>query len=170
MPLQNTALEGTLTIDGIEMTNDFGAWGIVGDEQGRGGLVHLWTKFDVRGQDRVLPGATGVIAYPRRMTVTRCDLRLLVVGDVDGQTGVAATNSIETLADNLEYLRAQVLAPVVSSSGTRSATLTVPGATSRTADIHVLGLVIQSYMLGQDCDGSIAVTTLQISIPVGRFA
>ena len=168
MPLQYTNLEGTLTIGTVAMENAFGAWGIVGDEQGRGGLVHLWTAFDVRGEDRLLPSATGVIAYPRRMTATRRDLRLLVIGDIDGQTGTPYTDPVEGLAENMEYLRANVLAPVVSSTGTRAATLTIPGMTSRTANIHVLGMVIQSYMFGS-C-GSIAITTLQISIPGGRFA
>lgn len=168
MPLQHTTIEGVLTIGGISMSPANGAWGIVGDAQGSGGLVHLWTKFDVRGQDRILPGAPGVIAYQRRMTVTRADLRLLVVGDVIGQTGSIPSDPIEGLATNLEYLRANVIAPVASSTGTRAASLTVPGLATRTADIHVIGHVIQEYQLGM-C-GAIAVTTLQISIPGGRFA
>lgn len=170
MPLQNITLEGTLTIGGVSMANAFGAWGVVGDENGRGGLLHLWAGFSVRGEDRLLPSATGVIAYPRRMTATRHDLNLLIVGDVDGQTGATATDAVETLADNIEYLRANVIAPVASSSGTRAATLTVPGQSLRSADIHVLGLVIQRYMLMASCQGSIAITTLQISIPEGRFS
>lgn len=168
MPLQHNNLEGTLTISTISMNPANGAWGALGDETGRGGLVHLWSKFEIRGQDRVLPSATGVIAYPRRMTVTRCDLRLLIVGDVIGQTGVPASDPVEGLATNIEYIRANILAPVVSSTGTRAATLTVPGLATRSANIHVLGLDIQSYQLGM-C-GAIAVTTLQISIPGGRFA
>jgi hypothetical protein len=168
MPLQNTSLEGTLTIGSIAMQNTFGAWGICGDETGQGGLVHLWTRFDVRGTDRLLPGVTGVIAYQRRMAPTRHDLRLLVSGDIDGVTGTPYTDPVEGLAENLEYLRANVLAPVVSSTGTRAATLTVPGMANRTANIHVLGLMIQSYMI-VFCQ-SVAVTTLQISIPGGRFA
>jgi hypothetical protein len=168
MPLQNTTIEGTLTISGISMNIANGAWGILGDATGRGGLIHLWAGFDVRGEDRVLPGAPGVIAYPRRITKTRHDLRLLIVGDVIGQTGVPASNAIEGLAANIEYLRANVIAPVASSTGTRAASLTVPGAATRTADIHVLKMTIQEYML-DEC-GSIAVTTLQIDIPAGRLA
>lgn len=168
MPLEHNNLEGTLTISTISMNPANGAWGVLGDESGRGGLIHLWYKFDVRGEDRILPSATGVIAYPRRMTVTRCDLRLLIVGDVIGQTGVSASNSIEGLATNIEYIRTNILAPVVSATGTRAATLTVPGQSTRSADIHVLGMNIQSYQLG--ICGAIAVATLQISIPGGRFA
>lgn len=168
MPLQNTTIEGTLTIDGVPMNPANGAWATLGDERGEGGLLQLWAMFAVRGQDRVLPGAPGVIAYPRRITQTRIDLRFLMVGDVIGETGVPAANSIEGLAQNTEYIRANVLAPVVSTDGTRPATLTIPGLASRTADVHVLGIVLQSYMLGE-C-GSIAVNTLQLSIPDGRFS
>lgn len=167
MPLQHTDLEGTLEIDSFDMQNQFGAWGIVGDATGNGGLVHLWDKFDVRGQDRILPGATGVIAYPRRMTVTRCDLRLLVTGDIDGVSGVLNADPVAGLAINTEYIRVGVLAPVVSATGTRAAVLTVPGMANRAAAIHVLGVVTQSYQLG--ICGSLAVKTLQISIPGSRF-
>ena len=167
MPLRHTTLEGTLTIDGVSLNPANGAWAVLGDEMGRGGLVHLWSKFDVRGQDRILPGVTGVIAYPRRLTVTRVDLRFLIVGDVIGQTGAPATDAIEGLATNVEYIRANVLAPVASSTGTRSATLTIPGQVNRTANVHVLGMTNQSYML--DSCGSISVNTLHLSIPSGRF-
>lgn len=168
MPLRNNDIEGTLTIGGISMNPTNGAWGVIGDERGEGGLVKLWVDYDVRGEDRLLPGATGVIPYRRRMTVTRHDLRLLVVGDVDGQTGAPVADSRSGLRANLEYLRANVFAPVASTSGTRAATLTVPGGATRSADIHVLGVVTQSYAL-VEC-GSIWIGTLQISIPGGRFA
>lgn len=168
MPLVNNAPEGTLTIGGISMNPANGAWGAFGDENGQGGLVHLWSMFDVRGEDRLLPSATGVIAYPRRMAPTRFDIRFIIVGDVIGQTGAAAPDAIVGLATNVEYIRANVLAPVVSSTGTRAATLTIPGAATRAANIHVIGMVTQSYKLGE-C-GAISVNTLQISIPGGRFA
>jgi hypothetical protein len=172
MPLVNTTLEGSLTIDAVSMNPASGAWGVVGD--GRvGGLLDLWAAFDVRGQDRTLPGATGVIAYPRRMTVTRKDLRLLVVGDVDS-VGAPVADAVEGLEANLEVIRSTVLAPVVSSTGTRAAVLTMPSGATRTADIHVLGLVTQQYMLSSVVDGcsqgAIFIGTLQISIPSGRFS
>lgn len=168
MPLQNTTNDGTLTISGISMNPANGAWGVFGDRRGEGGLVKLWADFDVRGGDRLLPGVTGVIAYPRRMTVTRKDLSLWIVGDVIGQTGVAAPDSKVGLATNVEYIRANILAPVVSSTGTRAASITVPGFPDRTADIHVLGMVTQEYMM-LEC-GAALRATLQISIPGGRFA
>lgn len=173
MPLRGNANDGVLTIGSISMNPTNGAWGIIGDERGEGGLVKLWVDYDVRGQDRILPSATGVIAYPRRMTATRHDLRLIVVGDVIGATSAPSADTRSGLRQNLEYLRTNVFAPVVSTSGTRAATLTVPGAAARTAAIHVLGVVTQTYNLTPASDGcglSIWIGTLQISIPGGRFA
>jgi hypothetical protein len=164
MPLTNYAPEGSMTIDGLSMNRP--AFAIIGDERGEGGYVKLWADFDVRGEDRILPSVTGVIAYPRRMTVTRVDFRLIVVGDVD-QAGVPVADSNVGLQNNIEYIRANILAPVVSSTGTRAAVLTMPSGATRSADIHVLGVSTQSYGLAE-C-GSIWIGTLQISIPGGRF-
>lgn len=169
MPLQNFTNEGSLSIGGINMNRL--AFAVIGDENGEGGLLKLWADFDVRGDDRILPSVAGVLAYPRRLTATRYDLRLLVVGDVD-QTGTPTADSNIGLQNNIEYIRANVLVPVVSPTGTRAAVLTLPSGGTRTADIHALGVVTQSYGLAvvNGCSGSIWVGTLQISIPAGRFA
>lgn len=168
MPLVQNAAEGTLTIDGVDMNPANGAWGIIGDERGTGGYVQLWSDFDVRGDDRILPSVTGVIAYQRRRTVTRHDFRLIVVGDVIGQTSAPETDTRVGLEENIEYLRENTFDPVNTMSGTRSATLTMPSGNQRIADIHVLGVSTQSYLL-RECD-SIWIATLHISIPSGRFA
>jgi len=165
MPLSNYADEGSMTIDGLSMNRP--AWAIIGDERGVGGYVQLWADFDIRGDDRILPSATGVIAYPRRMTVKRMDFRLIVVGDVD-QAGTPVADSVIGLQNNIEYIRANFLAPVASRDGLRDAVLTMPSGGTRSASIHALGVVTQSYGL-TEC-GSIWVGTLQISIPSGRFA
>jgi hypothetical protein len=168
MPLVHNANEGTMVIDSISMNPTNGAWGIVGDERGQGGYVPLWAGFDVRGDDRVLPSVTGVIAYQRRRTVTRHDLRLIVVGDIIGQTSALETDSRVGLEENMEYLRENVIEPVDTSTGTRSASLTMPSGNTRTAEIHVLSVTTQTYLL-REC-GSIWIATLHISIPSGRFA
>lgn len=168
MPIQHTTQEGSLTIDGFAMANQFGAWGIVSDERGNGGLVKLWADFEVRGEDRILPSVPGFLSYQRRITETRVDLRLLVTGDIDGQTGAVQADAIAGLEANLELLRAGVIAPVDTQAGTRAATLTMPSGGTRTADIHVLQVTTQSYLL-QEC-GSLWIGTLHIDIPEGRFS
>jgi len=168
MPLLHTQVEGELTIDGISMNPSNGAWGIVGDEKGKGGYVPLWNDFLVRGQDRVLPSVTGILPYQRRRTGTPHELRLIVVGDVDGQTGNPELDAVVGLENNMEYLRENVIEPVPTQAGTRSAVLTMPSGNQREAEIHVLRTVTQTYLL-QEC-GAIWIATLHISIPSGRFA
>lgn len=166
MPLTNITGEGVLEIDTVSLNPSHGAWGVVSDARGEGGLVKLWVDFDVRGQDRLLPGVTGVIPYPRRITAKRIDLRLLVVGDVD-ETGTPTGNGVEGLAANLAYLRDNLLDPVASATGTRDAVLTVPGQPDLEGPVHVLGLVTQSYLI-QPC-AAIFIGTLQLSLPYGRL-
>lgn len=168
MPLVHNASEGTMTIDTVSMNPANGAWGIIGDEQGKGGYVQLWAGFDVRGQDRILPSVTGYIAYQRRRTVTAFNLRLIVVGDVIGETGAPELDTRVGLEENIEYLRENVIDPVATQTGTRSATLTMPSGNTREAEIHVLDVTTQQYKLSE-C-GSIWIANLRISIPSGRFA
>lgn len=162
--LYGYAAEGIYEIDSVVMNRP--AWAVIGDERGEGGLVKLWVEFDVRGQDRILPSVTGVIPYQRRMTVTRKDLRLIVVGDVDLNGDPVADTRIG-LQDNLFYLKTNVWFPVNSSTGTRPSFLTLPDGSELFADIHVLGVTTQTYHLSE-C-GSIWIGTLQISIPGGEY-
>lgn len=164
MPLNAYACEGTLTIGGVSMNTP--AWSVQGDDTGQGGLLALWIYTEQRGEDRLIPGVAGVIPYRRRETVTRHDLRLLVVGDVD-QAGTPYADATEGLATNLAYLESNVIQPTNATDGTRAATLSVPGLSARSANIHVLGLVPQRHHLGSSA--AIFVGTLQISIPAGRF-
>jgi hypothetical protein len=157
--------EGTLTIASVSMNR--AAWAVLGDDTGQGGLLNLWVYTEQRGSDRIVPSAAGAVAYRRRETVTRHDLRLMVVGDVD-ENGTATANSLIGLAANINYLESNVIQPTNTGDGTRAATLTVPGQSTRSANIHVLGFQPQEYHLGDT--QAILVGTLQISIPAGRFA
>jgi hypothetical protein len=167
MPILNLIGEGSMTVDGIAMANTFGAWGIVADERGKGGLVPLWTDFAVRGENRILPSVTGVIMYEHRVTETRYDFRLLVTGDVDGQTGATPTDAIEGLEANLDYLVTNIIEPPGTSTGTRAAVITKPSGATVSADIQSLGTTVQTYLL-QDC-ASLWIATWHIDIPAGRF-
>ncbi len=157
--------DGVLTIGGISMNR--AAWMAGGDEEGDGSLFDLLTLVEQRGEDRTLPGSTGVIAYRRRTTVTTHELGLIVVGDVD-ETGTPTADHTLGLFNNLAYLMTNVVAPVVSSTGTRAATWDPPGgATQRTANVHVTGIRKQSLSLGNQ---AIWQGQLLLSIPAGAFA
>lgn len=160
--------EGILTIGGIIMNRP--AFAIMADESGEGGLLDLITTADQRGEDRLIPGAGGVIPNRRRLTVTAHDLRLLVVGDVD-ETGSAHANYTSGLAHNLDYIYNNVVAPVVSTTGTRSATLVIPGLGTKSASIHVTGMRRKEYHTSLTARGpAVWEGTLTISIPAGRFS
>ena len=163
MPLVGFDCEGTLTIDGFAMNRP--AWAVTGDDSGRGGLLPLWFKFDQRGEDRLLPNAAGVIPYPRRTTVTRHDLRILVVGDVDAAGAPSATPKA-TLQNNLSAIVNAVVNPPGGTTGTRTAVLTL-AAGVKTGPIHVIGFEPDQYFLADDV--TILEGTLQISIPSGRL-
>lgn len=150
----NTAA-GDLTIGGVAMNGP--AWKVLN-------LYELWQPANVRGSDRIIPGTTGVIAYPRRATVTVRSLQMLISGTHD-RTGSAAADRYEGLQVNVDYLIANVVAPTGAGDGTRSAVLTMPDGTTRTEPVHVLGLELGDLSL----DGSWAKAVIELSIPTGRI-
>jgi hypothetical protein len=161
--ISDFACDGSVTIGAISMNRL--AWMIGGDEDGEGSLFDLLTLVEQRGEDRILPTATGVLAYPRRRTKTEHELRLVVVGDVD-QTGATVADHTVGLQANLAYIMANVVAPVVSSTGTRTFTWTTPAGTSLTGPVHVTGIRKRTLVLGQN---AMWIGRLLISIPAGAL-
>jgi hypothetical protein len=104
-----------------------------------------------------------VKAQQRRDTVTRRTLRLTIAGDVT-YTGATTGDAFERLQINIDYLRANIVAPTGTTNGTRSAVLTMPDGTSRTEDVHVTGMDVGRYAE----DGRWMLATLDLSIPSGR--
>jgi hypothetical protein len=156
MPTTWNTNAGGLTIASIDLCN--GGWCRTLN------LIDLWLPADQRGSDKVIPGVSGVKARPRRDTVTRRSLRLQIAGDIT-YAGSTAGDAYERLQTNIEYLRANVVAPPGTSTGTRSAVLTMPDGTSRTEDVHVTGFELGKY--AEDARWALAV--LEISIPSGRI-
>jgi len=159
MPATINTTAGNLSINSVALNNAFGAWRLTGDT-----LAQLWLPATQRGSDVIIPGVSGVKARPRRDTVTTKSLRMLIYGDVD-RTGAAAANYVTGLRANIEYLRANVVAPPGTSAGTRSATLTLPDASTLVEDVHVIGMELGEMRL----DGLWAKAVIEISIPSGRF-
>lgn len=151
---------GTLTISGIPM-NTWG-WNVLE-------LRDLLAVAAVRGQDRLIPGVSGMRPYRRRRTATPHSLPMIISGlhAIDGTPVTDNQERINQIKDHLKYLMDNVVAPVPTMEGTRSAVLTLPNTSGpddvRTADIHVLGITPgQWYPVLLKC-------TLDISIPGGMF-
>lgn len=158
MLLANYGCTGTLTIDSFVLNGV--AWDITD-------LTELWHVVEQTGQDRKLPG-DGVIPYRRRETVTRIDLTILVIGSHNASATPYA-NPITGLATNIGTIMSSVVNPPGTGGGTRAASLTRPGLSTLTTNVHVLGLrktrmLIDAAQLDAMWEG-----TLQLSIPV-KFA
>jgi len=125
-------------------------------------LSPLWDMSDVRGQDRLIPGEDGVVAYPRRPTVSLRSLPLIIFGSGDPE-GASVTNQRRQLFDNIEELIDTVFASP-GGDGTRTATLHLPGSGTLTGPVHVLGPLSLSPV------SALTVrAVLDLSIPAGRL-
>lgn len=135
-------------------------------------LLDLWAGTAKRGADTLLPGSVGVIANRRRTTAKDFLISLAVAGDCN-QAGVAYPDPWVGLETNTEFLRAQLVADVLTDAGTRNARLTMPSGVDRTAAIHVVDLVLDRSLEGTNnlsgAGGVIALGHLAITIPSGRF-
>lgn len=126
-------------------------------------LSPLLDSASVRGQDRLLPGAAGVRPLLRRRTVTRLTFPVVIFGDVD-QDGATIADPRMGMVTNKEYLETNLGIGLTVDDGTVPAIWHRRNATTKTADVHVLGFH-GSRTLGEFT----LRTTLDISIPAGRF-
>lgn len=133
-------------------------------------LTPLWMPSAVRGTDRILPGASGVIAYRRRKTITQyaLDFRVSGISDQYGEIVAGTGNGpeeFEQLEYNLDYLRQNVIDPRTSPNpdGTIYGELTMPSGDVRTAYVHVLGFTVNARV------SHVLQGVLDISIPSGGF-
>lgn len=123
----------------------------------------LWNAPDVRGTDRLLPGASGVRARKRRPTVTKVTLEMIIKGARNWENTVYASPAVG-LETNVLYLRSNVTDVLASSDSTVVATLHNPSGGTKTGSVHVEGFKVQhiSYQ--------VARATLDLSIPGGALA
>ena len=156
-----STVDGNLTLNGIPMKTH--AWTCVD-------LTPLWMPPTIRGSDRILPGASGVLARRRRKTVTQYALDFMVSGmsDQDGVIVAGSGNGLEEfeqLEFNLEYLRTNVLDVRTSPNldGTVPGVLTMPSGNLRAADVHVLGFTVNARV------AHVLQGVLDISVPSGGF-
>lgn len=153
MPYVVTAVE-YLDIDGVPF--DTPAWTT---QQ----MDDLWSTPAVRGGDRILPGAAGVRALPRRPTVTGATVEVAVVGDLTWE-GDPYDDPSAGLALNCAHL-AELTLPAGTPSGTRTATLHMrTGVADRTGPVHV-----EQVRFARD-GAYLAVAQFSLSLPMGALA
>ena len=152
-PLIVDSRMGDLTINGVEMMGV--AWQMLD-------LKVLWEPGKQRGTNRLLPGTSGVKAYRKRVTETPYSMPMVITGFVD-RSGAAQANPYAGLENNVSYLRSNVVDPTNVGDGTRASVLTMPSGATRSANIHVMGLVLGNQA------GPIVLATLEIEIPAGVY-
>lgn len=144
---------GSISIDNVSMHGP--AWNVPS-------LFDLCATPEVRGDDRLLPHALGVIPYRRRATVTRRSLPFLVNGYWD-RFGNENDDPWAGLLDNVEYLNDFVLLPTNTGDGTRELIWTAANGTVVTVDVHVLPIPSPEGLAGS----ASFRTTLELSAPRG---
>jgi hypothetical protein len=156
-----STVDGNLTLNGVPMKTR--AWTCPD-------LTPLWLPTAVRGQDRILPGAHGVIPHRRRRTVTQyaLDFRIAGISDMHGVITTGTGIGLDEFAQleyNLKYLRQNVIDPRTfpNPDGTVPGVLTMPSGEIRTADVHVLGFTVNARV------AHVLQGVLDISIPAGGF-
>ncbi len=122
-------------------------------------LEQLWLPAPNRGKDRVIPGASGAVAKPRRADSRTVAMRFWLTGAVD-QTGSAHSDPVEGFVENVDTISALVTPPTLPTV-TRTSTLTMPDATTRTASI-----LVESFEYERE-SGTLARAVLTITIPAG---
>jgi hypothetical protein len=150
MPASDQYLE----IDGVSLQTS--AWWITD-------LRPLHSAADVRGSDRVVPGAVGVKPHRRRRTVSKRALELVIVGDHDTDGDPTVGDYADQLWANEAYLRSNVMDPTNTGDGTRSGTLHLPTGATLTGYVHVVEFTFARG--GPDW----SVFALGLSIPGGAL-
>lgn len=159
--------EGVLTIGGVSFNNP--AWACVSNDRGENGLIQLLgLGADRKGADREIPHGIGGIAYPRRRRPTRYDLGMLICGDVNS-AGVENADAWAGLVTNVLALETVIDNVADGASGLQAATLAI-GGQNLAANIHTLAIQVEWAIRQDHTNQALISATLQISIPVGKFA
>lgn len=124
----------------------------------------MLSDSEVRGEDRLLPGTTGVRARKRRRTVTVKQFEMVIKGDVDNN-GATNANPHTGLVTNTEFLKSNLGLAASSTDGTVTAIWHRPDTTTKTAAVHVV-----RFEVGELNKRATSLTAvLELSIPAGVF-
>lgn len=146
---------GDLSIDDVSMFT--AAWAM-------NNLFEWWLLPAQRGQDVVRPWVNGSYPARRFVAVTRRSIRLTVSGEADPD-GVPYSNWYDGMFTNLQYLAENVVKPLGSGDGTRTAVLAAPDGSLYTAPVHVTGMEVSEMRP----NARFCFAVIDVSIPGGVF-
>lgn len=143
---------GELEINGISMHTP--AWCVTD-------CIELWLPNAVRGQNVIIPGASGRRAYQMRRDESNYSLPMVITGYVD-DLGDRYPDPWDGLQANIAFLYANIVDAAIAA--TLPATLTMPDLSVRTANVQVRGL-----NLGNN-PAPLRRATLELVVPSGLFS
>lgn len=124
-------------------------------------IEKLWKGAPNRGKTRVVPDVAGSIAFAMVAAERTLDVELLITGSVN-QAGVAHSDPVEGFVANVDSIWALVTPPTPPTI-TRTSTLTMPNASTRTAAI-----VVEDFDYSRETGFStLGRGVLTITIPAG---
>lgn len=148
---------GTLSINSTSMQNY--AW-MVRD------VRQLYAPQKYRGRNIIIPNVAGSLATRYRITEAAFSLKMWFTGVCD-TAGSPHANRFTGFQTNLDAFTAAILEP--PAGGTYAATLTMPDASTRTADVQVLGFEFDPVDRAVESPYKFDAT-LSLLIPEGRFS
>lgn len=148
---------GTLTIDGYSL-NSY-AWDLPN-------LVKLWAEASVRGENRKMPGASGVRSNPTRLDEYDVSLPFWITGLVAPNGTPYVVTPWAGLETNLNLLWLNVFQPVTTGRGDRAGVLTLPSGTVRTARVQIDPIEFPQ----EPYDAYSVECTVNLKVVSGRFA
>jgi hypothetical protein len=108
-------------------------------------LYTLYSGANVRGQNRIMPGAVGVMPLRRRPTETSRTISLAVFGN-QAWDGTPYPDPVLGLAVNLQHLLTNVVDPLLTANSTAVAQIVGNGPT-KVATLQVLGFEVSDESL-----------------------
>ncbi len=149
------SLVGDLEIDGFAL--NCAAWRVEN-------LYEWWLPAQQRGSDKIRPGVDGAFPVRRRKAATRRTLEMFISGEVDA-FGVPYDDPFVGLSTNLYAFEVNLVDPVASTTGTRTALLTLPNGDQREGPVHVLGMEVSEIRR----TSRFCYATIDVSIPGGSL-
>lgn len=125
----------------------------------------LYSGASTRGENRVMPGASGVRALPWRADQTMVTITLAIFG-ANRWDGAANADAVAGLWANIAHLQATIIDPPATGNSTRLAVIKRPGVDDLVCTIQVRGFEIDDEPYGT----SAVAASLDIALIEGRFA
>jgi hypothetical protein len=148
----------TVTINSVNLNHD-GAWKVRD-------YTPLYERGPARGANIVVPGASGETARPLLRGALNITLPLYIFATEIGETSTPTAASRDTLAANIDYLTAQLLAPYSGGAATVTLTHTRTDASTTSGAVQGVALTLNPH---DGLRGLVVRAVLSLVVPAGEL-